>query len=455
MNYGRLGGGSLAQVYADGANYRGDFTPNEPKRSHLNAMHAIIETISAALVSAPAQLFLNKSVPYQVLGQSDKWINSSLVNGFYYHDVAFIENSSPDVIMALIGNEFAYSMSAFSILILQWVGTSPLMLWNSSLVGNVTTVRDDEIIATIDQLDWSYWGEPLLGMNHSFDQWTVKGDRPLEQLSLVGDTSDYLTYSTQFTLDSACDSDARLSIDGQTSQAFVAFIDGEPVGSSDLHLHNTFPVATTQKIDVGSLSKGQHILTLLSVNLGNENGVGAGEHPAEVHYKGVRPSGSVTIAETDITKQTWLHMPQLVGEHLNDTQGRVTVDWQPIQSDRQLHQTSNWTTPMTWFQASFNVDKMPESEATFYVDLLGMSRGHVWINGFDVARYWLILSNDKLPTQQRYHIPSDVILVGSNIIVIFDELGSIDLTTVRLLISRVKVVQHENSHSSPIKLADE
>ena len=75
------------------------------------------------------------------------------------------------------------------------------------------------------------------------------------------------------------------------------------------------------------------------------------------------------------------------------------------------------------------------------LDASGMSRGHFYVNDFDLGRYWLIHGPSGKPTQRYYHIPSPYLCSTAgcmNTLILADEFGAPDPTAVRLVRSRIK-----------------
>jgi len=121
--------------------------------------------------------------------------------------------------------------------------------------------------------------------------------------------------------------------------------------------------------------------------------------------------------------------PALLGELLQvfTPEGSPKVPW-----------TSNWKAatglPVTWYQARFPKPTMGHGEVLLF-DATGMGRGHLFLNGRDLGRYWLILMNDGSgrPTQHLYHIPLDWLVEGTNVLTLGESLGATDASLPRLV----------------------
>lgn len=75
-------------------------------------------------------------------------------------------------------------------------------------------------------------------------------------------------------------------------------------------------------------------------------------------------------------------------------------------------------------------------------------RGHCYINGHDIGRYWLIPAADGLPTQLLYHIPPDWLNWGEgavNTVTVSEELGAVDPSQVRVVVSQMQSTAEEKA----------
>jgi hypothetical protein len=75
-----------------------------------------------------------------------------------------------------------------------------------------------------------------------------------------------------------------------------------------------------------------------------------------------------------------------------------------------------------WWQTHF---KAPASRSALFVDLTGMTKGQLYINGRHLGRYFAATADGKaLPPQQRYHVPRSFLKLGEeNELLLFDEHG--------------------------------
>ena len=231
------------------------------------------------------------------------------------------------------------------------------------------------------------------------------------------------------------------------ANAILFFVDGELVGADDDHSHTGSHGAT--RLDARgnfsfpfSATAGEHRLDLLSVSMGMNNWLGV-----EDNWKGLlAPNGKLRFVENatgavqDITHSGWLMQPKLQGERLGLPGGGA--------APRPWEAQSGEVKPLTWLQSEFVT---PAGTTALILDAGGLGRGHAYVNGFDIGRFYLITGtpcsacgcggdsccNKALcgkPSQRLYHIPPDALkpLGGKNLLTLFEELGAKDLSAVQV-----------------------
>jgi hypothetical protein len=73
-----------------------------------------------------------------------------------------------------------------------------------------------------------------------------------------------------------------------------------------------------------------------------------------------------------------------------------------------------------WWRCSFNADKVPG----LYLEIGGMTKGQVYLNGRHVGRYWVATADGHaVGPQTRYFLPGAWINAGTNELTLFDETG--------------------------------
>lgn len=124
---------------------------------------------------------------------------------------------------------------------------------------------------------------------------------------------------------------------------------------------------------------------------------------------------------------SWHMRPGLVGERQRwFAEGGEQMPWRNDMATT-LEQV------LRWWRIRF---ARPAGKGPWVVDLQGMRKGLLWLNGRCIGRYWLIpgagqppwkpaiLHSVQIgqPTQRYYHLPTEW-LAETNTLVLFDELG--------------------------------
>jgi len=268
------------------------------------------------------------------------------------------------------------------------------------------------------------WQEPIVLPTTVTPLPVWNGSRPLEQLSLTVDRTDYLHYSRVITVGNPI-KNAMLTIHSTSANAFIAFIDGELVGQCYDTSHTGTSVPLVQTMSIGSVSAGSHNLTLLSIALGIDNSMPTDDTPSASYYKGI--VGNLTLnPNMDLTEGSWHMQAFITGEWLKiyTVQGDSAVPW-----------SSDWQSahdkPVYWYKTEVSGIDIPVN-SELMLNATGLNRGHVFFNGHDCGRYWLIKARSGLPTQHLYHIPRDWVNAKvNNRLVLFEELGTVDVTQLK------------------------
>ena len=420
---GRWAASGITNQYADGANLHSDMLPNEPKRTHLTRLHKLITDNSAILLGSKKQI----DNPIYLL-HYNKTINNFKKDNkqmaFVYDNkngkIVFLQNSAPvEVIVAYNGNNI--TMQPMSIIVLDKMNS---ILYDSSKVNTadlrtnrVYVQRKDKIIMN----SFVTWTENIKDITRgALIEW-----HPLEQLKLTQDETDYLFYKTEVNASIIDKPNYEVTMESRKANALLVFINEQFEGAIDNHEDSAGNIWVTLKIKSNDKLLR---LTILSVSLGLCNVLG----PKFVEQKGI--VGKVFIHGADITNQNWLHRPKLTGEMLQvyTDDGSKQVNW-----DADYTKYAN--VPLTWFKTTFTVEKYSE-DYSLLLHLVGFGRGHFYVNGIDLGRYWLI-ELDGQPVQEYYFIPPDMVKYDGqpNLLVIGEELGAPDPSKATLVISAMMV----------------
>ena len=155
-------------------------------------------------------------------------------------------------------------------------------------------------------------------------------------------------------------------------------------------------------------------------------------------YKGI--VGQVSLGGVDVVAQAsgWAHSVGLLGEQWQAWTNE-SLPWSPCVD-------SECSSPLTWLRTSFALDPLAQHNGrspyeTMLLDLNGMGRGHFYLNGHDLGKYWLVKGPSGKPTQRYYHLPADILRFGSqnNELVLGEQLGASDISSPRVVVSSMQV----------------
>jgi hypothetical protein len=291
---------------------------------------------------------------------------------------------------------------------------------------------------------WQMWLEPLPfvsemdGTDTDGTGTVTHSSTPTEQLNLTNDRSDYMYYSASLPpLSSPAAAVAaatlNLTIDSIESNAFLLFLDATFVGSANdhtkgpNHLQLSIPVPTKMLADGDSPRK----LLLLSVAMGIQNFHGTNP---KLFLKGIL--GEILLGCTNLSSVAggWDQRPFLSGE-LRDAANSSSIPWAPVQSWEKPSR------PLTWFKLSFptGTGRANSTAGVLLLDALGLTRGHFYVNGHDLGRFYTIADNHGELSQRYYYIPEDVLVAPGQVneLVLIDELGA--TAAPRLVTSRLEL----------------
>ncbi|KAJ1424790.1 Glycoside hydrolase, family 35 [Sesbania bispinosa] len=261
----------------------------------------------------------------------------------------------------------------------------------------------------------------------------LKAHELLEQKEITFDASDYLWYMTSVDInDTSIWSNATLRVKtmGHTLHAYV---NRRYAGYQFSQWGNSF----TYEKQV-SLKKGTNIITLLSATVGLANyGVGFDKIKTGLAGGFVQLIGKNGVT-MDLSTNLWSYKVGLNGERkrLYDLQPRIGVSWN-------TNSSYPIGRPMTWYKADFQA---PSGTNPVVVDFQGLGKGHAWVNGHTIGRYWpswvtstngcsdtcdyrgkyvkeKCNTNCGNPSQRWYHVPRSFLNNDKNTLVLFEEMG--------------------------------
>ncbi|XP_030491853.2 beta-galactosidase 15 [Cannabis sativa] len=255
----------------------------------------------------------------------------------------------------------------------------------------------------------------------------------LEQKLTTSDVSDYLWYMTTIEVNQTKRVFLRVNTTGHVLHAYVnkRFVGSQSGTPNQLGFIFETPVV---------LTRGKNNITLLSATVGLANyGSFFENKPTGIAGGPVQLVGNDNSSVlNDLSFNNWSYKVGLNGE------------WKRV-FDPNAHQHHPWRTTeppvnrrMTWYKTSFQT---PSGDDPVVVDLLGMGKGHAWVNGNSLGRFWpSVLANstgcgncdyrgeynpDKCvtncgePSQRWYHVPRSFMKTDgkSNTLILFEEIG--------------------------------
>ncbi len=424
-NRGRQAAGGITNWYAADAALCPSGQRHEPKFSHYQSMHRVIASVASTLVNADTALGKEKTV--EVLNKDKQWVIGGKQRMFEYsaqkrklasefEKVIFVESDENyDVVVRIPTEDDLYQQFTLSpwssILIVDGV-----LKFDSAVVDPQAMSFKRDFINTSSLLGWSFWPETIGAK--SIDPMTLSDDLPIEQTRLnigSGVWSDYAWYETSIQIEANA-TKANLFIESQRSNGLLVFVDDSFVGSTEDYSH-IFEGNFTMNVKIGELSSGEHKLSILSESMGYSNLVGRfGNSGTGPKFKGITGHVFLFHEKTNqnislVDGREWRSFPGLHGEKSLK------------QNDLQLMPNNNIRP--TWASALFYTPRLDPSLQSLFLQIT-TGRGHVWLNGKDLGRYWNITRGETSRFSQEYYLlPSDYLATdgGPNEIVVFDTLS--------------------------------
>ena len=445
-NFGRMAGYKILTSYDYDAPLDEYGFEAEPKYSHLKRLHEILNEFSSVILAAPAHFFHIKShVEMHIFG--DAKASSSLIM------ISNIDAEND----ADISHTIKLVVPRWSVTILQGPLSNPTVLYNTAKIG--APVNDLVVSPVFEERQrWvmSRAAEPIGVWNQDAARFSTV---PNEQVFITRDKSDYLWYvSRELELPSGLNEIMFEEVEDHV----MLFWNDELVGISRGGKNIAFKIREATK------RKGH--LKAVTSTLGLTN---FGPHVQE-YKRGI--IGRVLLNGNDITEIGWTHQTGLLGEknefHL------------PTSDAFKSRVNSDLAVGFSWYRVQFPAVEVDVNFA-YAIDLKGLGKGNVWVNGEHLGRYWNITTSlptsptdpypkpdsvtaqstvvdestkcdyagsfnaDKCrdgpigaPTQRYYHIPRDWLKTDTpNVAVLFEEEGG-SLGDIRLVkIERKNVEQ--------------
>jgi hypothetical protein len=446
--------GGITNFYASEAALCSSGERHQPKFSHYAALHAVMRDIAPTLLAAPTALW--RSMKVKTMNKNGNWTegkkqrafeyDASTVDGIDHRNmkhIMFVENDANEqvVIQLITPSKWSLSTREFSM-----APTSSLVLidgmmaFDSARIDPQTMSFKRETIESSRLLDWSCWSEPI-GASRA-DEMVWRSRSPIEMTRLnVGSAvfSQYAWYETTVNTSERLD-DVQLSIESQRSNGLLIFLDGDFVGDVEDHSH-VYEGDWMMVVNISSLSSGNHTLSILSESFGYSNLIGRfGNSRTGPKTKGI--TGDVLLSvgrgRTNFSLVDGREWFSFAGLH-----GETSLDKVRDRGQRQLGRSDVPAIP-AWYSALFDTPTYNPSNERLFLEIVS-GRGHLWLNGRDLGRFWNITRGETLVlTQPYYFLPPDYLRYDGtlNELVIFDVFGSEHADKTRLVLS--SIISSEN-----------
>ncbi|XP_057415941.1 beta-galactosidase 3-like [Lotus japonicus] len=418
-NFGRTAGGPfVATSYDYDAPLDEYGLIRQPKYGHLKELHRAIKMCERALVSTDPII--------TSLGDFQQAHVYSTESG---DCAAFLSNSDAKSSARVMFNNMHYSLPPWSVSILPDCRN---VVFNTAKVGVQTSQM--QMLPTNNQMfPWESFDEEISSLED--DSATITASGLLEQINVTRDTSDYLWYITSVDVGSSESflhkGELPTLMVQSTGHAVHVFINGQLSGSG-YGTRESRRFLYTGKVN---LHAGKNRIALLSVAIGLPN-VGSHFETWNTGILGPVALHGLDQGKWDLSGQKWTYQVGLKGEAMNlaSPNSISSVDWMQSAIVVQRNQ------PLTWHKAYFDA---PEGDEPLALDMEGMGKGQIWINGQSIGRYWLAFASGDCngcnyagsfrptkcqlgcgqPTQRWYHVPRSWLKPTQNLLVIFEELG--------------------------------
>ncbi|CAL0331891.1 unnamed protein product [Lupinus luteus] len=442
-NFGRTAGGPFITTSYDYDAPLDEYgLIRQPKYGHLKELHKAIKMCERALVSADPVV--------TSLGNFQQAHVYSTESG---DCAAFLSNFDTKSSARVLFNNMHYSLPPWSISILPDCRN---VVFNTAKVG-VQTSQMQMLPTNTQMFSWESFDEDVSSMD---DTSAITASGLLEQINVTRDTSDYLWYITSVDVGSSESflrgGELPSLIVQSTGHAVHVFINGQLSGSG----YGTREDRRFRYIGNVNLRAGTNRIALLSVAVGLPN-VGGHFETWNTGILGPIALHGLDQGKLDLSWNKWTYQVGLKGEAMDlaSPNGISSVEWMQTALAVQKKQ------PLAWHKTYFNA---PEGDEPLALDMEGMGKGQIWINGQNIGRYWTasVIGNcgdcsyagsfrpPKCqlgcgePTQRWYHVPRSWLKPDHNLLVVFEELAG-DPATISLVKRSVSSVCADVSEYHP------
>eukprot|EP01132_Coremiostelium_polycephalum_P005274 gene5274-6567_t len=406
--------------------------PHEPKFSKSLEFHSVIHQFQELLLSVynpPQPVSLSTNVELHLYSSIIDTSNSSL---------AFITNFDNSNFSTIVTwNDTIFFLQPWSVIIVQdnnvIFDTSNTQFNNNNnreitynqfiAFNNIDNNNNNNSQQVKENVEIEWWSEPFI----QDSEYPIKNITPMELLSITHDKTDYLWYETTLNssllLIESSATNGTISINfTNTNDLVIVFINQQFIGNG-IGPKNITIDFNISNIDISNQNNNSEIkFTVICKTMGLVN---YAPH-MEQYSRGIL--GTVKIGSLDITQNGWRMSPGLMGESLAlyNQSNFDKVNWT-------LLSTSSPPPSLGWYKIKVPAIEVPySSKYSFALNMTGMTRGFIWVNGYPVGRYFMINATgdgdvcdpslcsyigyynaDKCrsgcgePSQSLYHVPND------------------------------------------------
>jgi hypothetical protein len=423
-NFGRTSGGpGVTTSYDYDAPLNEYGLPNEPKYSHLKAMHTVLNKYSTIILS-------NKPI-IAALGAPK---TESMTYGS--SDIfAFLSNMDPVTDHTVVYRGKSFLLPKWSV---TFVSGDLQELFNTAKISSPAVTYSFTPIYTVDSASFLY-DVPGVWDNST----ALVANRPLEQLDATKDTSDYFWYTQQVRVAASA---TQITVEVSNVQDIVSiYLDQDPILINRPSKDQQGVSGSVPNKDVGK--DRMATLKILCMTMGLKNTASGPKIT-----RGIQ--GTVRFNGGDITSGRWVHQVGAKGEMQKYYDPETKAAFKKMDT---INKAPGWT----WY--SFNIKPLKMEPGVPYVlDLGSMGKGQAFVNGKPIGRYWNIIgtvgsfTNDQFradpkcsytdfwapakcrgefgkATQRFYHVPQEWLYTDkTNKVTLFEESGG-DLSKVQFV----------------------
>lgn len=393
------------------------------KVHHLAAMHAALRQVQAVLLQSP-----RPELP------ADENLTPIFSYGQGTEEVTFLCNDQKDQSLSLTHHGIPYTVPPLSVKLFQ---AGQLLFDTHALPPEQSAPQFHLIEPTSLAWHCSAQAEPMPYERTAPFNNSVQVSTPEQQLPHTLDQTDYCWYETELTI-SPVEAGKGTLVLTRAADFVQVFVNGRSQAFGPLPLveergdPDSYAFSVTLPLH---LSAGAHRISILCSALGLIKGDWMLDKRNMIHEKkGLW--GPVTWKGQKLSGP-WHILPGLLGEALNVPNGTPPPGgWIPAPKSHNSHHSP--PAGLRWWRTTFT---FPKESGPYAIDLQGLSKGFIWLNGQPLCRYWLLDASttktpeiflnwivedkDPGPTQRYYRLPLDL-MQKTNELIILDELrGSV------------------------------